>query len=405
LFYFSYYTPYEQNTSEELYKLYSTKLEFISIDILEKELVKHINSDTLLMSLKLSHDKDRLKNFIKNSCLSDELFLKLLKMYKWNGENFFDNNDNRDVSAAIILRFYKKIERNHNVQYATSGFVHLISQTNNEALIKELFTLEPLQNSFDKDKNDSNYKILTAIAIHPLTPKDILKKLIQKSNSYMKVLISIRQDCDEEILMLLYESMDEEVHEALSYNDSLTKEIVHKLLNYNKNVNNLAKFTKLDEDLFTLFANECLEDLALNESLDTSMQERLLLLNSHAVNIALASNTYINKNIIKKLLDKNSSDINSALYLNPSTPEAELEDAYKNVSNHVNLAYNKNTPKYILELLAKDTDIKVLYGLAENPNTPVDVLYQLQLDARLSRKVKENPVFGLHIETKNLGWL
>jgi len=72
-------------------------------------------------------------------------FLKLLKMYAWGGEDFFENDDNRDVSAAIILRFYKDIERNHNVQYATSGFIHLLAQTDNQELIRAILELEPLQ--------------------------------------------------------------------------------------------------------------------------------------------------------------------------------------------------------------------------------------------------------------------
>jgi len=398
-------TPYEQNKSEELYELYSSRLEFTSIDILEKELARHIDPDTLLMSLKLSHDKDRLKSFIQNSCISDELFLRLLKMYSWGGENFFDNNDNRDVSAAIILRFYKNIERNHNVQYATSGLVHLISQTENESLIKEIFLLEPLQNSFDKDRGNSNYNILTAIATHSLAPNSVLKELIKKSNSYMKILISIRQDTDDEILTLLYETMDVEVHEALSHNSKLPAEIVQKFIKNDKYTNNLAKCMILDEELFKLFVDSFPQEVAKNESLTLEMQKKLLLLNKEDVLIALASNIEIDGEIILRLLKEEIIELKSELYKNPATPSDELEDAYEDAVNHISLAHNKNTPKHILSLLSKDSDINILYEIAKNPNTPVEVLYQLQLDARLARTVKENPVFGQHIQTENLGWL
>ncbi|MGE4396868.1 MAG: hypothetical protein AB7D34_05365, partial [Sulfurimonas sp.] len=78
-------TPYEQNISDELYEKHSRDIEFISIDVLERELAKHIDANTLLMSLKLSRDKERLKSFLKNSMISDELFFKLLKMYSWGG--------------------------------------------------------------------------------------------------------------------------------------------------------------------------------------------------------------------------------------------------------------------------------------------------------------------------------
>ena len=138
-------TPYEQNKSDELYELHSSKIEFISIDILEKEIAKNIDASTLLMSLKLSRDKDRLKSFIQNTCLSDEVFLKLLKMYDWSDEDFFENDDNRDISAAFISRFYKNIERNHNVQYATTGYIHLIKQLENTEILKAILGLQPIK--------------------------------------------------------------------------------------------------------------------------------------------------------------------------------------------------------------------------------------------------------------------
>ena len=135
------------------------------------------------------------------------------------------------------------------------------------------------------------------------------------------------------------------------------------------------------------------------------MQERLLGLHRNDVMTSLASNSELDNKVVNKLLDEESTDVNSALYGNPATPQKDLEDAYKNISNHVYLAYNKNTPKHILTLLAKASDIKVLHGIAQNESTPVEVLYQLQLDARLARAVKENPIFGQHIQTENLGWL
>jgi len=45
-----------------------------------------------------------------------------------------------------------------------------------------------------------------------------------------------------------------------------------------------------------------------------------------------------------------------------------------------------------------------LKSLAKNINTPVEILYQLHLDSRLERIVKENPAFGKHIMVENIGW-
>ncbi|MBU4110207.1 hypothetical protein KJ988_04330, partial [bacterium] len=67
-------TPYEQNASDDLYE--NKNIKSISIDELERALAKEIDADVLLMSLKLSHDKERLKAFIKNTMISDELFFR-----------------------------------------------------------------------------------------------------------------------------------------------------------------------------------------------------------------------------------------------------------------------------------------------------------------------------------------
>ena len=68
-------TPYEQNKSDELYELHSKELEFISIDTLERELVKHINPNTLLMSLLQEHSKYCSLNAV---ALALQCFVKVL---------------------------------------------------------------------------------------------------------------------------------------------------------------------------------------------------------------------------------------------------------------------------------------------------------------------------------------
>lgn len=68
------------------------------------------------------------------------------------------------------------------------------------------------------------------------------------------------------------------------------------------------------------------------------------------------------------------------------------------------MANNENTPEDILQKLSQSEDTAILLGLAKNPSTPIDVLYQLQLDSRFERSVKENPTFGRHIQTENIGW-
>jgi len=386
-------TPYEQNTAEEFYS--EGSVDSISIDVLEESLAKTIDADVLLMSLKLSHDKERLKSFLQNRMLDDTLYLRLLKMYSWGDEDFFANDDNRDVSAALILRFYQGIERNHNVQYAATGILHLIVQTSSVKLIEAISMLEPLK---------YNPKVEAAIATHMKTSRAVLKYFIKTKSSYVKTLIAMRIDCDDELQNLLFNSHDSEVLEALSYNENLQREIVLEFLKDDNLVKNLAKYLKLDEELFDLLWSNPFE-LAKNESLTLSMQKRLVSLRNSNVNLSLAFNEHIKEDIVSLLVYRGSQDIKFAIYENISTPACMLKDAYNDSANHVALAHNENTPVDILAKLYKSKDLNVLMGLAKNENTPIEILYQLQLDNRFAPSVKENAGFGRHIQSENIGWL
>lgn len=335
-------TPYEQNISDALYKEHSENMDFVSIDVLEKELAKYIDANTLLMSLKLSRNKERLKSFLQNSMIGDELFFKLLKMYSWGGEDFFENDDNRDVSAAIILRFYQNIERNHNVQYATTGFMHLVSQTKRPQLLKAISLLEPIK---------YNPKIQYAIAMNIW--------------------------CDDDLQELLFKTNDPNILEALSQNRNLKQELIEEFLKDEKLGRNVAKNIKLTDELFELFKTNKI-GLALNDSLTLDMQKELLSYGDEKISYALALNNGIDEEIVNQLLESTNEEIRSALYENPKTPAVILEKAYKN-------------NQYCKEI-------------AKNENTPVEILYQLQLDSRYARSVMENPAFGRHIQQENIGW-
>ena len=334
-------TPFEQNASDELYE--QKKAQSISIDVLEKELAKSIDEDTLLMSLKLSHDRDRLKSFIQNTMITNELFFRLVKMYSWGDEDFFENDNNRDVSAAYILRFYENIERNHNVQFATTGFIHLVSQTKSSQLLKEISTLKPLQ-------------------FHPK----------------IKVAIAISVYCNEEMQNRFFKSKDEKILEALSFNKKLNTTLVKEFLEDDNLGSNMARTIELDNKLFELLQRYSIS-LALNESLTTDMQEKLLALNDKDINYALAQNNNLDEKVIHTLLGLNRDEIELAIYENSSTPVEILNAAYEDEKNHM--------------------------ALSKNESTPIEILYQLQLDSRYERAVKTNAGFGKHIQTENIGWL
>jgi len=360
-------TPYEQNLVEELYE--KGGYEFLDIDTLEKELAASIDDATLLMSLKLSNDKERLKSFLQNNCISDELFFKLLKMYKWSGEDFFENDDNRDITAALIGRFYENIERNHNVQYATTGVIHLIRQTKNSQLLEAIASLEPLK---------FHPKIRVELASNAYTPPNVLKRFLKFA--------------------------DKEALEAMAYNKNLDKKFAQELIEDEYYARIIAQNILLDEELFETLL-EYKEDLARNETLSDTMQERLVNLNDRETLLVLAQNSALNEKIVEKLLSLNDDRLNFSLYANSATASKLLQEAYKEEKYHLALAQNSAAPKDILEALYARGESEILDKIARNESTPVEILYQLQLDSRFDRAVKTNRAFGEHIQSENIGWL
>jgi len=361
-------TPYEQNLSDALYE--KGGYSFVAIDAFEKALAAKIDDDVLLMSLKLSNDKDRLKSFLQNSCVSDTLFFKLLKMYRWQGEDFFENDDNRDVSAALIGRFYENIERNHNVQYATTGLIHLVSQTKNPKLLEAISALEPLK---------FHPKLTALLAQHPHTPKSVLQRFFRT---------------DERDVLL-----------ALSQNSALMKDIALKLLEKDAVfAQNIAQSVKIDAALFSALLPYAAA-LAHNESLDAKMQEALFALGAEEVLEGLAQNSSLIKPLQEKLLAVQNEKLMQLLLGNSALDAALLKEAFLDAKNHPALAKNPALEAVMLRALYESGEEAVLEALARNTNTPIDILYQLQLDRRFERAVKTNEAFGKAIQSQNIGWL
>ncbi|MDH4945249.1 hypothetical protein [Sulfurimonas sp. C5] len=359
-------SPYEQNLMNELYEQY--KYEFIELEPFEKALAQTIDDNVLLMSLKLSNDKARLKSFLQNGAISDGLFFKLLKNYKWQNEDFFENDDNRDVTAALIERFYENIERNHNVQFATTGLIHLISQTNNEELLEAISELEPIK---------LHPKIKVILATHPQTPKKVLKRFLKEGDAI--------------------------VLDAIYANPSLDHQIAKTLIEDEEAAKKIAQNIVLDEELFVLLKDYSVE-LASNVSLSLEMQQKLLDLDDEAVDKNLAQNTSLDTQFLESLYKK-SNELQQIILENPATPSTILEAAYNDSSNHLSLAKNSATPQEILSKLYDLGETEILSELAQNENTPVELLYQMQLDSRFERYVRTNAGFGKHIQTQNIGWL
>ncbi|HEX5711546.1 MAG TPA: hypothetical protein VFX68_09390 [Sulfuricurvum sp.] len=360
--------PLEIQESERLYELQSVPL--VDITQIEKWLCHSIEPNRLLMSLKLSRDNERLVDFIKNPYITDELFFKLLKLYDYGDEGLFDNDSNRDVTAAIIGRFYEDLERNHNVQYAMSGLAHLIEKYGNRELITAISQLSPIARELKNPREPSLRGVLDAMALHSETPDEILKKLLQGDAH----LIAHREPLTLEKELLALEN--EEVNAVLARNVTLSPDGASRLEEHYPEM--IAQFYPLDDERFERLRSKYSPSLASNMTLSPSMQTALMEMNNDAVFSKLAQNTALSAQHIDTLFALNGYD--EPLASNTSLSAQQLETLYQ--KGHT----------------------EILKQLASNTATPIEILYQLSLDQRTERSVKTNPTFGKHIQTYNIGW-
>ncbi len=393
--------PIEQDQLERLYK--EKVAPMIGIADLEKWLCESMDADKLLMSLKLSGDRERLKGYLQNPYISNAFFLRLLKLYNWEGLGFFESDDNRDITAALISRFYENIERNHNVQYANMGIMHLLHQSNDAELTETIALLAPLQNALKEGCENSTQKILNAIALHPATSKKVLKQWLKKGSDAIQMLIAMRHDLDLQLQQYLLNLNKSVINEALSLNTSIENEIAQILLAMFPE--NIAKHIALDNELYGHLVEEYALELAQNPTLTLAMQKKLLG-KDEDVQVALAGNAKIDSSVFQALYESEKVDVLRRLIANPQMQPEALKALFEKDAERLSadIAANAKTDVTILNQLAQSQDVVVLLALAKNPSTPVGLLYQFQLDRRLERAVKENPSFGKHIQRDNIGW-
>jgi hypothetical protein len=360
--------PSQQDESARLYALGVVPI--VAIESIEQWLCGSIEPNRLLMSLKLSRNQERLVDFIQNRYISDELFFKLLKLYDWQGEGLFDNDTNRNVTAALISRFYKDIERNHNVQYAMSGLAHLIQKYGTTQLIDAISELSPIAKEFNHPSDRTLGGVLDAMAMHSQTSKTILRMLLEDRSVLLARRVPLA--LEEELLAL----QDETINGLLACNESLSSKGADVL--ESTHAASISQSFPLTQERFERLLKGFSEALASNVTLSEGMQKTLMDLEEPSVNAALASNPFLERSLLAKLY----------------------------VSGRYNMQIAGNsavTPQQCEELWISN-DPAVLQALAANTATPVEILYQLALDGRYERSVKTNAAFGRHIQTHNIGW-
>ena len=374
-----------QIKAEELYA--QGGYTFIDIDTFEKAAAKAIEPKKTLMHLKLANNQVKITAYLQNDYIDDTLFLNILKLYRFGKEDFFENDTNRNITAALIRRFYKGYEHNHNIEYSPMGLLGAIEQNKDPMVLETIFSLEPIQAALRSDTN-ANDKTLQLFALHDASSQNILSQIIQSGKKELLLLVASREALEEKLEASLLEMNDPNIDNALASGKYRSDTTIQTLLKRGYGERLAASIT-LDRQLFEMLKHFC--SIGLNPSLNEAMQRTLL--QDPFYHDTLAKNTQCF--FTKELLALNDTNITKLVYRYHDIADLTIETEGFETA----LAANPTTPRSILETIyAKNID-EANANLAKNPATPIEILYQLSFDMRYAQSVKANPSFGEYIKT------
>jgi len=394
---------------DEFYTLSHNGVKIITIEEIEKEFSENLDIDSVLMAIKISKEKQRVINLLKNRYFSDEIFVKILKYYDWENTDIYDSDENRDVATAITTRFCSLTESNHNIQHSPIGVYYTALETTNENLLEVIYNMPSYKIS---DKNAQVNQPLTlkeVVAINPNTKKSVLIQILKDNNIDELKCLAQNESLNKMIKNKLLELDNDEITKNLINANNIEVEKIDTILE-NEILNvGLFKNIKLSFEIFDKIISSNLSDtqliyLSSNQSMNTEQINILFKKNIDNANINLLKNQNCDIQKVEEFLSLNDKIYNIAIAHNEKLPIKvyerllELDDFDVNLS----LSYNHGTPQSIIKELFSKNINEINEFLSANENTPINIMMQLQIDGRYTTLVSNNETYKA-FSRKSLG--
>ncbi len=390
-------TPLEEQTS---YELYDAKIPEVRLEEFEVFYTKYIKPNTLMMSLKLSNDQERLKRLLKNEAFNDEVYLKLFKMYDWKNDGVYENDENRDVTITFVKRFFKPDGfRDPAMVYSPITLSNIARDAKESAILEAMLTMpnHEIKQSRKEDLRPKNLREL--VALNSAVSKESIRYLLSfndiRINSFLACNDAIGQKEQEHI----YTQANEVTKIMLTQNSNLEDKLFIKLLEENDEViKSLLTFQKIEDKrlealLAKNFSDELLVYLGENQKI-SKVVEKLLGL-SQALDYKLASNKLLSTMLLNQLYAKYGNALMLPLSSNVNVSVALLETFYQYGGFEVlcHISANPSTPKHILTELCERNNHALNRHLAVNPSVDLFYLEAFQLDTELMMLMTQNQTF------------
>ncbi len=400
-------TPLEEESS---YTLYDAKVPEVRLEEFEKYYTKHIKPNTLMMSLKLSNDQERLKRQLKNESFSDEVYLKLFKMYDWGGSGVFDTDDNRDVTISFIKRFYKPDEfYDPAMVYSPITLSNIARDAKRADILNAMLSMpnHEIKKSRKEDIRPKNLREIIALNEH-ISSEDI-RYLLSFNNERINTFLASNSAITLKEQEYILATATKEAKLMLTQNSSLDDKIFKELLADEESiVKSLLTFqpmskTRVESILKANLKDEILAHLGENQSIGEVANTLLFV--SYALDYKLASNSTLDSKLLERLYEKYTQELVVPLSSNPNLSPRRLEEFYRlgNKEATLNLASNPSTPKPILKELCELNEHEINRALAQNPSVDLFYLEMFALDSELIQLMAKNKTYLASINSAHLG--
>ena len=400
-------TPLEDDIS---YTLYDAKIPEARLEEFESYYTRHIKPNTLMMSLKLSNDQERLKRQLKNESFSDEVYLKLFKMYNWGSDGVYDNDDNRDVTITFVKRFYNPDGfRDPAMVYSPITLSNIARDANNPEIINAMLSMpnHEIKQSRKEDIRPKNLREIVALNAH-ISSEDI-RYLLSFNDERINTFLASNNAITLKEQEHIFSTANESTKLMLTQNDSLDDKIFKELLIENETiVKSLLTFQKITKERLEVIlkanlSEDILAYLGENNSIEELVGELLFI--NKSLDYKLASNREVKSALLEKLYEKYGDELIVHLSSNPNLSPERLEEFYYSDNRDIilNIASNQTTPKAILKELCEKNEHELNRALAVNPSVELFYLEVFALDSELIQLMTKNETYLASVNSAHVG--
>jgi hypothetical protein len=390
-------TPLEEDTS---YELYDAKVPELRLAQFEEFYTTHIKPNTLMMSLKLSNDQERLMRQLKNESFPDEVYLKLFKMYDWGSDGVYENDNNRDITITFVQRFFKPDGfRDPAMVYSPITLSNIARDAKSANILDAMLSMpnHEIKQSRREDLRPKNLHEL--VALNQNISSENIRYLLSFNDERINSFLACNNAINSKEQEHIYANSNDITKRMFTQNANLDNSIFKELLIADtETVKSLLTFQSLTlERLEIIFSQNLSEDLLAyigeNRTI-IDLTEKLLGVNEK-LDYVLASNPLVKMEQLEKLYGLYGEKFILPLSSNSSTSSKLLEKFYKNKNKDIinNLAANKNTAKFILKELCKKNIHDINRHLALNSSVDLEYLEQFALDSELIMIMTQNNTY------------